>query len=514
LFVESANGNVGIGTSTPSNQFVVKTADGAGIAVENAAGNQYRWAVNSDDTFSLVDTGTAERMRIDSSGNVGIGTSSPSQKLDVNGTIIASTIASQGARIERNGSTGGANFDSVLSSGSLHFRTGSTEHMRIDSSGNVGIGTNAPTVGLELSGAGNATRIKLINGSDQVNFGLWDNSNYRLEGDANRKILITSYHTDGIHLGGSGSSDLVVKGNKVGIGTSSPSTPLHLQSSGQDANARFQAADNGYAARLQLYANNVSGASYNAIQSYVNGDSTVQWEISGPKASAEDQMLFHTGGVEVVRVQTGGLTLSPATSNLYTTSGALSYYGTTNNVYLNGASSGGLIMSGNGNRYQYVYLNSASDSVMITTNTVERLGIDSSGRVTMPYQPCCFAYNSGNGNSTGATGSGVLNVAGTNVGNHFNSSTGRFTCPVAGNYLVNWYAMNSQGNTGTVTGVLRVNGVGYSYFHIENSHPQSCSQQVVYSASAGDYFDLSISNFHFNGGSTYKYPGMSVVLIG
>jgi hypothetical protein len=70
-----------------------------------------------------------------STGNVGIGTSSPSQKLDVNGTIIASSISSQGARIERNGTTGGANFDSVLASGSLHFRTGNTERMRVTANG-------------------------------------------------------------------------------------------------------------------------------------------------------------------------------------------------------------------------------------------------------------------------------------------------------------------------------------------------------------------------------------------
>ena len=94
--------------------------------------------------------------------------------------------------------------------------------------------------------------------------------------------------------------------NRLGIGTSSPATPLHVQASSQDANVRFQASDDGYATRLQLYANNVSGASYNAIQSYVNGDSTVQWEISGAKASAEDQMLFSTGGSERMRIDGSG----------------------------------------------------------------------------------------------------------------------------------------------------------------------------------------------------------------
>lgn len=140
--------------------------------------------------------------------------------------------------------------------------------------------------------------------------------------------------------------------------------------------------------------------------------------------------------------------------------------------------------------------------------------IDSSGRVTMPSQPCAFAYKTGGGNSTSASGAGVLDVVGTNVGNHFNTSNGRFTCPVAGNYLVTWTIMNSQGNTGTSTCVFRVNGVGYKYFHVENSHPQGQSDQVIYSASAGDYFDFSHTHFHFNGGSTFKYPSACFMLIG
>ena len=82
--------------------------------------------------------------------------------------------------------------------------------------GNVGIG-GSPSVSLEIAKSG--ARIKLIDGTNQLNMGLWDGSNYRIEGDANRKILITSYHSDGIHLGGSGNSHLVVKGGNVGIGT-------------------------------------------------------------------------------------------------------------------------------------------------------------------------------------------------------------------------------------------------------------------------------------------------------
>jgi len=78
LVVEGDTGNVGIGTPSPDQTLVVKTADGGGIAIENSAGDQYRWAVNSDNSFAVIDTGTAERMRIDGSGNLMINTTSTS----------------------------------------------------------------------------------------------------------------------------------------------------------------------------------------------------------------------------------------------------------------------------------------------------------------------------------------------------------------------------------------------------------------------------------------------------
>ena len=148
------------------------------------------------------------------------------------------------------------------------------------------------------------------------------------------------------------------------------------------------------------------------------------------------------------------------------------------------------------------------------SNGVTGIEVNGNGHVLKPQTPACFAFKSGTGNATGDSGAGALNTTGVNNGNHFSNATGRFTCPVAGLYMVCWTMMNHQSNTGTAVCILRVNGSGYKYFHVENSHPQGQSDQLVYNANANDYFDISLTHYHWNGGSQYKYPSMSVFLIG
>ena len=150
------SGNVGIGTASPSYDLDVldtTTASNtnAGISISHATQPQLRFAQTTGnyrmylgiDTNDLVirnDSGS-EKVRVEQNGNVGIGTTSPSQKLHVVGKIKLTDdliIGGTSPRIDYDGgSTGALRFFST---------SANAERMRILSTGLIAIGTTVNTV--------------------------------------------------------------------------------------------------------------------------------------------------------------------------------------------------------------------------------------------------------------------------------------------------------------------------------------------------------------------------------
>ena len=173
-----SSGNVGIGTSSPSSasklhilaagtaeirmdstgtasgdgSFIRYMKGGTDIAYIGIAGPILGSTSNDTLLYSngvnnmLFSTNGAERMRIDTSGSVGIGTASPSEQLHVIGDIIASgylRVAStqEGGIFDTTGNNGLTVTGSTGSPAStIRAYTGGTERVRIDSSGNLLVG--------------------------------------------------------------------------------------------------------------------------------------------------------------------------------------------------------------------------------------------------------------------------------------------------------------------------------------------------------------------------------------
>ena len=152
------------------------------------------------------------------------------------------------------------------------------------------------------------------------------------------------------------------------------------------------------------------------------------------------------------------------------------------------------------------YGNSSNDVVVfaetghsfeIHTNglATKKLGVDTVGRVTMPFQPAFRALLNENLNiSGGVTGDiGGVWAAPLNIGGHFNTSTRRFTAPVSGSYALT-VIVATIGGSGTfayLSAEIWVNGNrtfigGWGGGGAGGSYGRTCSSTVMY-LNAGDY---------------------------
>ena len=196
-----------------------------------------------------------ELMRLTSAGNVGIGTSSPGSQLDVVAQDAFRITGYQPFLTVRDSNSSNRGFRLQTAAGDILFETDASgggtyaEKMRLSAAGNVGIGTTGPLSTLHLATSGGAVlRVTTDTGGGGANSSiLMGNQD---SGGANKPYILRSLNA-ALYMGTGDSWSSTTGGTlttrmmidssgNVGIGTSSPTSTLHVVAPNtSDIEARF-----------------------------------------------------------------------------------------------------------------------------------------------------------------------------------------------------------------------------------------------------------------------------------
>ena len=368
------------------------SSDSDGLAlISDTNADAYVW--NYENTTLRFGTNATERMRIDSAGNVGIGTSSPGEKLVVKDTSSANTSTYLNILSGNTGNAGVAfgDSDATLVGGILYnnndnalrfFKSGFTEAARIDSSGNVGIGTVSPIdFGPSLHVAGTDPAFILQDTATAVDyFGINIASGVVANwfDDAAAWTIGTASGVAGTAFSEKMRID---SAGKVGIGTSSPGANLSIGNFDGTKGLNLQSATNGYG--YLYFADGTSGTeAYRGYIQYYHVDDSLQFGSAG----IEQMRINSAGSIGIgtnnphAKVDIEGSSSSEIGMHINNTSGPTSILTSTGGSYSFagiGPSTSWFTTSGN----TLAVGPYSSNSILQFVNGGERMRLDSSGRL-------------------------------------------------------------------------------------------------------------------------------------
>ena len=276
----SNNGNVGIGTTSPSVPLTVSSNSGGNaIRLLGRSSDGYAFTTfrNNADTATngeigisdaqnmLFYTGTSERMRIDSSGNVGIGTTSPDRNLHIyqgnsgrtgyplTGGIDIESTSITGINIlspdngygriyfgSPSSSTAGALeyiHSSTLSSGYMKFRAGGADHMFILGNGNISVGTTNAYARFSVKATSHNNGISVNRQADTT-------AALYIGNDGGNNPVLASNNADmlfGRDVSGTFTERMrLTNGGNLGINTTSPNYKLDVNGEAQLGYINFE----------------------------------------------------------------------------------------------------------------------------------------------------------------------------------------------------------------------------------------------------------------------------------
>ena len=331
----ASSGSVGIGTDSPaSNSLTIEKSTVARLRLSESGVRAWDVEATSGDFRINNASNSREVLRIESAGNVGIGTSAPLSTLDVasarNTTLtLTSTTNDSGYQDQYYGqidftaldgsgagsgvpraSIGAISPTSAGSAADLTFSTGSaaapTERMRITSLGSVGIATNNPEARLHVGNFSSNHSIRIDSAASPridlrtggANIGYIATTKFNTGSGSDTELSMRSANGMSFTVGASEKMRIDSSGN-VGIGTASPAADmkLQLQTNSTDCSMRLFAGGAGSSCNLSMLARNLSNvAAYANIFADANHSSSNAPIVFTQGASVTERMRIDSSG--------------------------------------------------------------------------------------------------------------------------------------------------------------------------------------------------------------------------